>query len=475
MPRLLETNDPGCGRGVKPDSNWRLVLSPVSEGSERSSDLRRLSFDHLPPVRSAARASGRARYWLTVLVVAPLLLISCRTSSSNGQSKTPSKSQAPAIGVAFTGPTAVNLREDLGPRATVVATLQHGERLEVLETRRRFVRVRTAKGLEGWTDVNYLLSQQQVSDLDKLAEFAAKLPSQGKGTTFDSLNVHTAPSRQAPSFTQIPEGGAADVLVHRVSPRNAVMPPAAPAKAKAKNAKNAKNAPPKQTKQGKEPPPPPPPAPTPPANWVELSRPRATELDGEPAPAAPVKPVPEDDWYLVRTHDGKAGWVLARQMSMSIPDEVAQYAEGHVITGYLSLGKVGSTDKDNWLWTTTSAGSQGLDFDSFRVFVWSIKRNRYETAYIERNVKGHYPIQAQPGSGEDAAFSVVLEDKDGQIYKKTYAFSGYRVKLVSKEPRAEPPVVPEVRSTGNFEEVQVVQKVSWAEKLRDMRKRWFGR
>jgi hypothetical protein len=357
----------------------------------------------------------------------------------------------------------------------VVATLQHGERLEVLETRRRFVRVRTAKGLEGWTDVNYLLSQQQVSDLDKLAEFAAKLPSQGKGTTFDSLNVHTAPSRQAPSFTQIPEGGAADVLVHRVSPRNAVMPPAAPAKAKAKNAKNAKNAPPKQTKQGKEPPPPPPPAPAPPANWVELSRPRATELDGEPAPAAPVKPVPEDDWYLVRTHDGKAGWVLARQMSMSIPDEVAQYAEGHVITGYLSLGKVGSTDKDNWLWTTTSAGSQGLDFDSFRVFVWSIKRNRYETAYIERNVKGHYPIQAQPGSGEDAAFSVVLEDKDGQIYKKTYAFSGYRVKLVSKEPRAEPPVVPEVRSTGNFEEVQVVQKVSWAEKLRDMRKRWFGR
>ena len=100
-----------------------------------------------------------------------------------------------------------------------VATLQHGERLEVLETRRRFVRVRTSKGLEGWTDANYLLSQQQVSDLDKLAEFAAKLPSQGKGTTFDSLNVHTAPSRQAPSFTQIPEGGAADVLVHRVSPR----------------------------------------------------------------------------------------------------------------------------------------------------------------------------------------------------------------------------------------------------------------
>ena len=376
------------------------------------------------------------------------------------------------MGIAYTGPTAVNIREDLGPRANVVTTLQHGERLEVLETRRRFVRVRTAKGLEGWTDVNYLLSQQQVGDLDKLAEFAAKLPSQGKGTTYDALNVHTAPSRQAPSFTQIPEAGAVDILLHRISPRNAVMPPAAtPVKPKAKNAKSASS---KATKPDKEtPPPPPPPAPAPPANWVELSRPRAADLGGEQVEAAPVKPLPVDDWYLVRTHDGKAGWVLARQISMSIPDEVAQYAEGHVITGYLSLGKTG--DKDNWLWTTTSAGSQGLDFDSFRVFVWSVKRSRYETAYIERNVKGHYPIAAQPGSGEDASFSVVVEDKDGQVYKKTYAFSGYRVKLVSKEPRPAPPAVPEVRTTGSFEEAQVAQKVSWADQLRGMRKRWFGR
>jgi hypothetical protein len=388
------------------------------------------------------------------------------------------------MGIAFTGPTAVNLREDLGPRATVVATLQHGERLEVLETRRRFVRVRTSKGLEGWTDANYLLSQEQVADLDRLSEFAAKLPSQGKGTTFDSLNVHTAPSRQAPSFTQIPEGGSADVLVHRVSPRNAVMPPAAApvkkSKASGKNAsksyRSSDKSPDKSVKQGNDvPPPPAPPAPAIPANWVELSRPRALDVGGEPVPAEPLKPVPTDDWYLVRTPDGKAGWVLARQLSMSIPDEVAQYAEGHVITGYLSLGKVGSSDKDNWLWTTTSVGSQGLDFDSFRVFVWSTKRGRYETAYIERNVKGHYPIEARPGNGEDASFSVVVEDKDGQAYKKTYAFSGYRVKLVSKEARPMLTAVPEVRTTGSFEEVQVVQKVSWTEKLRDMRKRWFGR
>jgi SH3-like domain-containing protein len=400
-------------------------------------------------------------------MAASLLLISCGSSSS--------KQQTPAAGIAYAGPNTVNLREDLGPRANAVATVQHGERLEVLETRRRFVRVRTSKGVEGWTDANYLLSQQQVSDLDKLAEFAAKLPSQGAGTTYDALNVHTAPSRQAPSFARIPEGGVVEVLVHRVSPRNAVMPPAAP---KTKS-KAASKAPPKSAKQGKEPPPPLPPAPAPPANWVDISRPRAVDLSGEVAEVTPVAApnAPTDDWYLVRTRDGKAGWVLARQISMSIPDEVAQYAERQPITGYLSLGKVGTTDKDNWLWTTMSAaGARDLDFDSFRVFVWSTKRGRYETAYIERNVKGRYPIEpVQTGKGEDAAFSVVLQDKDGQFYQRTYAFSGYRVKMVSKIPRTNPPAVPEVRTSRSFEEEQIATKVSWGDKLRGARKRWFGR
>jgi hypothetical protein len=373
----------------------------------------------------------------------------------------------------------VNLRDDLGPRANTVATLQHGERLDVLESRRRFVRVRTSKGLEGWTDVNYLLTQQQVRDLELLAEFAAKLPSQGAGTSYDALNVHTAPSRQAPSFSQIPEAGVVDVLVHRISPRTAPMP-AAPAPVKAKAKAPPSKGPSKQAKQGKEPPPPPPPPPAPPANWQDLSHPRVSELPGEEVAIAeptPAAKVPTDDWYLVRTRDRKAGWVLARQIMLSIPDEVAQYAEGHVITGYLSLGKVGATDKDNWLWTTSTSPLPGYDFDSFRVFVWSIKRNRYETAYIERNVKGRYPMEAQTVPGEEgAAFSLVLQDKDGQVYKKVYAFSGYRVKLVSKTPYTDPPAVPEVRTTRSFEEeAPVAQKISWADKIRDVRKRWFGR
>ncbi len=123
---------------------------------------------------------------------------------------------------------------------------------------------------------------------------------------------------------------------------------------------------------------------------------------------------------------------------MSIPDEVAQYAEGHRVTAYLPLGDVQdkTTDetKNNWLWTTASAGLRPYDFDSFRVFVWSSKRHHYETAYIERNVKGYYPVETVtlPGQ-EEKAFSVVLEDKDGKLYKRTYAFNGYHMRMISKD------------------------------------------
>ena len=97
-------------------------------------------------------------------------------------------------------------------------------------------------------------------------------------------------------------------------------------------------------------------------------------------------------------HSGQSGWVLTRRLTMSIPDEVAQYAEGRRITSYLPLGEThdGQTVKKSWLWTTVDIGRQPHDFDSFRVFVWSLRRHRYETAHIERNLNGFFPVLTHP-------------------------------------------------------------------------------
>ena len=82
----------------------------------------------------------------------------------------------------------------------------------------------------------------------------------------------------------------------------------------------------------------------------------------------------------------------------------------------------------------------------------------------------------RPGQDEKA-FSLVLEDKDGKIYKRTYAFSGYHVRMISKTPYQAAPALPEVRGVRSFDPAPVPPpgESSWRQKLRDLRKRWFGR
>src|SRR5580692_6604534 len=125
----------------------------------------------------------------------------------------------PAIGLAYVGPVSLNVRQDMAAKSPGVTEVNHGDRLDIIDVRRRLVRVRTVNGVEGWADANLLLSAQQMDDLRKLAEDAQKLPSQGAATVFEALNMHTEPSRTSPNFHQIPEGGSVEVLTHRPTPR----------------------------------------------------------------------------------------------------------------------------------------------------------------------------------------------------------------------------------------------------------------
>ncbi len=346
--------------------------------------------------------------------------------------------------------------------------------------RRRFVRVRTASGTEGWTDASQLLSDRQMADLRLLAASAAKLPSQGAAKVYEVLNIHAEPYRQSPSFFQIPEGGTAEVIGHRVSPRSAPPVPSKPAVVhRATASKKGKS----KAGSGAAPLRPPPAPPPPPSNWMTVSKPHAQPAAPVAGAQPPGAPPPEDDWDLVRTRNGDTGWGLARMLVMNVPEEVAQYAEGHRVTAYLPVGdvqdKVKGETKQNWLWTTASPGLRPYDFDSFRVFVWSSKRHHYETAYIERNVKGYYPVETQSVPGQDEkAFSVVLEDKDGKLYQRTFAFNGYHVRMVSKTPYQLPPALPEVHASGGFEPEPAPaapSSTSWTAELHDWWRHVRGR
>jgi hypothetical protein len=293
----------------------------------------------------------------------------------------------------------LNLRSDLGLRTSTVATVEHGERLEILESKRRFVRVRTQHGAEGWTDSTYLLTQSQMDDLNRLATRAKELPSQGAATVFDTLNVHTAASRTSASFAQIEEGEKIDVVAHRVAER---------------------------------------------------------EMPGGEKSA--------DDWFLVRTKQNRAGWVLSRMVLMTIPDEIAQFANGHYITAYHPL----NAEATSWLWTTSAHARQPFDFDGLRVFVFNPLKNSYDTVFTERNVKGYYPVEQN-----EAGFSAVIEEPDGSLAKRTYSFNGAKVKLLSKEPYQAPPALPEVSAPKSFD-TTAPKDANWADKARSFAEWWFG-
>jgi hypothetical protein len=372
-------------------------------------------------------------------------------------------SAPPTLGEAYVAPTTLSLRSEFAQKTGPAILLKHGDHLRIVDVRRRFVKVLTDRDQSGWIDSAQLLSPAEMEQFRKSTEQALRMPSQGAATVYDELNVHLEPNRQSPAFTKIPQAGSVEVLTHKILPKNAALSsgnaislitkPAPPSR-KGKNEKAvAFSARPPNA-----------PAPKVPENWLTLS---AERVEAAPVPkkaAAPLPPPPPvavkarskndkrpghsnpdaaaaslEDWSMVRTKDHLCGWVLTRNLTMSIPDEVAQYAEGKRIAAYFDLGAVKDETKGinhDWLWAI-SADVAEFDFDSIRVFIWDRRHHRYETAYREHPIEGYLPIRTESSDGK-YLFSVIVRAADGQSLLRRYQFDGTRVHLLSKAPYQRP-------------------------------------
>jgi len=366
--------------------------------------------------------------------------------------------RSPAIGEAYVAPETLQLRREIALNSGVTATLKRGDRVEIVQRRRRFLKVRAPSGQEGWTEQGQLLTPEVHKQIAELARFAAGLSKLGVYRARDKLNLHLEPYRWSPAFFQLKEDQKVDLLARRVTERTPGPPepvgPPAPAGASGQKigelgASTIDNEPPAhQTAL--------------PGSSARSAAPSANPISagpGSPLPTAnvpPPSPLPEkpkqyDEWYLVRTLDagseGHAGWALARMLDADIPDEVAQYAEGRRITSYFPLAEVidGEQVKKIWLWTTIERATEPNDFDSFRVFNWGRRRHRYETAYIERRIKGYFPVTVAPSVktryGAGPGFSLVVEKSDGRRYTRSYVMLGAIVRLYAEEPAQAPAVV----------------------------------
>jgi hypothetical protein len=406
----------------------------------------------------------RKYYAAFLFCLAALALVACG----------PTGEREPSFGEAWVAPATLQVRKELTIHAPVSMVLHHGDHVDLLARRRRFIKIRAANGAEGWTDSRLLFSAAAREQFDDLQERASAAPSLGRATVLDTVTVHTAPYRQAPGLFQFGPKQSVEIIAHQRVERLPWDPPplleelALRPKA-AKKKKDSPNAPPKV------PPPPPGPPPSVPDDWLLLSGYPQDHLPGERPNEPPPSPPALDDWALVRWPGGHAGWILDRMLYLSIPDEVIQYAERARIVAYYELGTVRDRDlqKQVWLWASQSASARQLEFDSLRIFTWSLRRHRYETSWIEHGVQGAGPVTLTRAGGAITGFRTFAIEKDGRVMRRDYTLRDYRARIAARV--AEPPPAPWFVAPRRANQPQPYAAPPENLSLWQQARRWFNR
>jgi len=286
------------------------------------------------------------------------------------------------------------LRDHVAAVYEKTGAVKNGDRVEVLERDRRFVKVRTATGATGWVEQRYLVSQQVYDRIQKLAADNQNDPVQALGTTRNDTNLHVEPGRDTEHLYQISAGEKLSLLKRGTAEKASAVTPQHAVTSGSNQPSANQNAPARQ---------------------------RA------PAAADSTRPAPMmEDWWLARDSHNRVGWVLGRMIDLDVPLEVAQYAEGQRMIAFFVLNQVQDGDKRVAQYLTVlTEPKDGLpfDFNQIRVFTWNVKRHRYETAYRER-MEGVLPVTLSQESfdkeGTLPVFTIRVQDDSGKVTERKY-------------------------------------------------------
>jgi hypothetical protein len=361
------------------------------------------------------------------------------------------------------------LRDRVAAVSNRVAMVQNGERLQLLERERRFLKVKTEKGEIGWIEEHSVVNPEVVSGFEQLHKAHANDPVVVTAVARDDGYLHLKPGRDTDRYYLLLEGVKLQLLI-RASVPKAIGPQASrsssyfasPSPASTEKKSTAK----KKAEQDMaaetnspairfDPAPPPPPP-----DLIDNAETAAATAETIPEPPAPV---PMEDWWLVRDGQGRVGWLMSRRLDVDVPDEIAQYAEGQKMVAAYLLRNV--YDPDSKLpdgqapeyVTVLNPYQDGLpyDFNQVRVFTWNVKRHRYETAFRQRNLQGYLPVvvTSQTGgkTGPSPTFQItqgigdsVTIDPDTGVARpastevSTYVLEDERVRKVAPQTPASP-------------------------------------
>jgi Bacterial SH3 domain len=286
--------------------------------------------------------------------------------------------------------------------------VQNGDRVEVLEKYRRFVRVRNAANETGWIEQRYLTSADVFDQFQKLAAEHAGDRVQAPGTTRFATNLHVTSDREGEHLYQLKEGEKLDLLARATTEKS--MPQAA--------------AKPAAVHKGKE------------------------------KDQTPSKPM--EDWRLVRVArpsasdsaaSARVGWVLARMVDVDVPIEIGQYSEGQRVVAFFVLNQVDDQGKQVPQYVVAlnePHDGAPFDYNQIRVFSWNVKKHRYETAYRERKLQGVLPVEVGQQDfekeGKLPIFVLRVKNDVGNTDLRTYKMNGVMVRRVLPPGQEKPAV-----------------------------------
>lgn len=297
-----------------------------------------------------------------------------------------------------------SLRDRVSTVYNKTGLVHNGERLVVLEhmQNRRFVRVRTPRGEEGWIQERYLADQQTFDQFARMTEEFRNAAAQGTATTSDQVKVHVDPGRKTGYLYLLGDKEKVEMLERRAVPRNEPVTPA---------------------KENKD-----------------------KDTDTEEDQDKKDQPVILEDWWLIRDAQKRVGWVYGRTLYLDAPNEIAQYAEGQRMVAVFKLDEVQDGDRkvpEYLVLLTEPKDGMPFDFNQIRVFTWNMKKHRYETAYRERNLEGFLPVTlGQQDFGKEGSlrtFTLHLKDAGDKDRQQVYKFNPPIVRKYFAAGEAPPP------------------------------------
>lgn len=309
-----------------------------------------------------------------------------------------------SLGEAYVGERTATLWSSVAQVREPLDTLHYGDRVDVVARRNDSIKVRTASGELGWVEGRYLMDPPLWQRSTKLLKQVAAMPVQARGRTKVQTNLRVEPGRTQARLYQFGRGVPVEIVGRAVADWVPVT-----------DEKESSNEPQDTKKE----------------DWF-LIRGLATRPPGDStARAAETTTTQPGDQTLPI-----AGWVIARFLELDLPDAVRDGANSANIRpiAWFELNRASDPAGDKIQYLVAAArGSEGqpCDFTTLRVYTWNLRKERYETAYIENDLCGQLPVRVGKGPKGEPEFR--FHEMDGNKEERVYRLMQTVVRLVRED------------------------------------------